>query len=322
MSFANKGPLCKLLGIKYPLIQAGMVWVSGAKLAAASANAGILGVIGAGSMKPDLLKQHLQKAKALLRPDCQGKLAVNVPLLYHGVEEQLNIALSEGISIFITSAGSPKLFTKKLKDQGAIVIHVTATPELALKCQSAGVDAVVCEGFEAGGHNGRDEITSLCLIPQVVRAVTIPIIAAGGFASGQSVAAAFCLGAHAVQMGTRFLATQESSAHLNFKQAVVSARFDDTFLAMKKLVPVRLLKNDFFQQVQAVENRCGNNEELETLLGKGRAKLGMLDGDLKQGELEVGQIVGLIDDLPTVTQLVQRIEAEYTQAIQSLKSQT
>lgn len=310
----ENSPITKLLGIKYSIIQAGMVWVSGAKLAAASANAGCLGIIGAGSMKPDLLREHIIKAKALT----QKPLAVNVPLLYHAAPEQIQTALDQGIKIFFTSAGSPKKFTTMLKDQGCTVIHVCSSAEQAIKCESAGCDAVVAEGFEAGGHNGIDEITTMVLIPEVVDAVKIPVIAAGGIGSGRQIAAAFALGASAVQIGTRFVATKESSAHDNFKQAIINSKSGDTKLMMKNLVPVRLLKNRFFQEVAALEARCASKEELSKLLGKGRAKAGMLDGDLDIGELEIGQVSAQIRDLPSVSECVSHLVHEYHQAIKRL----
>ncbi len=299
--------LLKILPIRLPIIQAGMIWVSGAKLAAASAEAGILGVIGAGSMAPDLLRQHIRKARALTS---KPGLAVNIPMLYRLAEEQLQVALDEGIRIFITSAGSPKKWTPRLKDAGCVVIHVTSSPELAMKCQEAGVDAVVAEGFEAGGHNGRDEISTMVLIPQVVDAVSIPVIAAGGIADGRGIIAALALGAVGVQIGTRFVATQESSAHANFKAAVMQATASSTMLALKKLVPVRLLKNKFYQEVSELESQGASAEALSALLGKGRAKAGMLDGDLEEGELEIGQISALVGDCPSVAELVARLEKE------------
>ncbi|EQC49674.1 nitronate monooxygenase family protein [Bacteriovorax sp. DB6_IX] len=312
ISFKNN-PICKLFNIKYPIIQAGMVWVSGAKLAAAASNHGCLGIIGAGSMKPDLLRQHLQKAKQLSQNP--HALAVNIPLLYKYVEEQIEVSLSEGIRIFFTSAGSPKKYTQYLKDKGATVVHVTSSPELALKCQAAGVDAVVCEGFEAGGHNGRDEITTMCLIPQVADKLSIPIIAAGGIGDGRTMAAAMCLGSDAVQIGTRFLMTRESSAHDNFKEAILKAQGGDTKLMMKKYVPVRLLKNKFYEQIEEAENRCASVEELVTILGKGRAKAGMLDGDMESGELEIGQISALMNDLPSVEEMVNNLLIQYQRTI-------
>jgi enoyl-[acyl-carrier protein] reductase II len=298
------------LKITTPIIQAGMVWVSGGKLAAAAANAGALGVIGAGSMKPELLREHILKAQSLTNKS----LAVNVPLLYEKTGEQIDVALSLGIRIFITSAGSPKLYTQKLKAAGAFVMHVVSTPELAQKCEAAGVDAIIAEGFEAGGHNGRDELTTMALIPQVVDCVKIPVIAAGGIADGRAIAAALALGASAVQMGSRFVATVEASAHENFKSAILRAGPTDTMLMMKRAVPVRLLKNPFFEEIKALETICADKEALEKALGHGRAKKGMLEGDLTNGELEIGQVAGLIHDIPTVEILVKRLMKEYHQA--------
>jgi enoyl-[acyl-carrier protein] reductase II len=308
--------LTKLLKIQYPIIQAGMVWVSGGKLAAASANAGCLGTIGAGSMKPELLKLHIQKAQSLTK----GSLAVNVPLLYDGALKQIQTALDLGIKIFITSAGSPKKFTKMLKDVGCVVIHVTASPELAKKCEAAGVDAVIAEGFEAGGHNGRDEITTMSLIPQVVDAVGIPVIAAGGIMDARGIYACISLGASAAQMGSRFLMTQESSAHENYKQALLGAHSGSTRLAMKNLVPVRLFENDFAKDVEKLDSAGASKEELAKLLGKGRAKAGMLDGDVSQGELEIGQAISLAHDIPSVNDLVQKLVNDYSKIAASIPS--
>jgi enoyl-[acyl-carrier protein] reductase II len=303
------------LGLKYPIIQAGMIWVSGAKLAAAASNAGVLGVIGAGSMKPDLLREHIIKAKQLTNKP----IAVNIPLLYKLTQEQIQTSLDHGIKIFITSAGSPKLYTQLLKKAGAVVIHVISTPELAKKCEDAGVDMVIAEGFEAGGHNGRDELTTLTLIPQVLKAVKIPVIAAGGIANGDAMAAMLSLGAHGVQMGTRFLMTQESSAHANFKNALLKAQFNSTQLQMKKIVPVRLFDNQFAKTIRELEQRNASNEELIQALGHGRAKLGMFDGDLDEGELEIGQICSLIKDIPTCADLVKNLILEYNTALKKLK---
>ncbi len=289
-----------------------MVWVSGGKLAGAASSAGILGTIGAGSMKPDLLREHILKAKNITT----NPIAVNIPLLYKDAQKQIDTALDLGVKIFITSAGSPKLYTKFLKDHQATVIHVVSTPLLAKKCEDAGVDIVVAEGFEAGGHNGRDEITTLCLIPQVLKAVKIPVVAAGGIADGRSMAAMMALGAHGVQIGTRFIASIESSAHANFKQAVLDASFDSTMLMMKKTVPVRLLKNKFYEEIKALEDKCASSDQLNTHLGSGRAKLGMLEGDLEHGEIEVGQVSALIEDIPRAHEIVQKIIQEYNQAIQ------
>lgn len=310
--------ITELLPIKYPIIQAGMVWVSGGKLAAASAEAGILGVIGAGSMKPELLRSHIKKAKALTtHPE---RLAVNVPLLYKLTQEQLQVSLEEGIRIFITSAGSPKKYTSWLKEQGCIVIHVVSNPELALKCQEAGCDAVIAEGFEAGGHNGRDEITTLCLIPQVLKKVSIPVIAAGGIATGEAWLAMMGLGAAGVQIGTRFVATRESSAHDNFKKLITESTFNSTMLMMKKLVPVRLYKNKFYDEVLKLEESCATPEQLEEHLGHGRARAGMLEGDLEEGELEIGQIAGVIHDIISVQEVVEGLVNDYNKALKKLKS--
>lgn len=310
----ENSPFNKLFKTKYAIVQAGMVWVSGAKLAAAASNADCLGLIGAGSMKPELLRQHIQKAKRL----SSKSFGVNIPLLYHGAGEQIQVALDEGIRIFFTSAGSPKKFTAMLKDKGCLVVHVCSTPDQAVKCQTAGCDAVVAEGFEAGGHNGVDEITTMVLIPQVADAVSIPVIAAGGIGTGRQIAAALALGASAVQIGTRFVATIESSAHDNFKQKIIHSLTNDTKLVMKSVVPVRLMKNKFFDEMSALENRCADKEELIKLLGKGRAQKGMLEGDLEQGELEIGQVSALIRDIPSVSECVANLVHEYKQTIQRL----
>lgn len=305
--------ITSLLPIDYPIIQAGMVWVSGGKLAAASANAGILGVIGAGSMKPELLEEHITKAQRLTaHPE---RLAVNVPLLYSKTREQLELSLKLGIKTFITSAGSPKTYTGWLKGEGARVIHVVSTPEFALKSEAAGCDAVIAEGFEAGGHNGREEITTLSLIPQVVDAVKIPVIAAGGIGDGRAIAAVMCLGAQGAQLGTRFVATIESSAHENFKKAVLNAGPSSTMLSMKKSVPVRLYKNKFFEEIKRMEEQGATKEELEEFLGHGRARKGMLEGDMDEGEIEIGQIAGLVHDIPSVATLVQRLVEEQRKAL-------
>lgn len=301
--------ITSILPIQYPIIQAGMVWVSGGKLAAASANAGILGVIGSGSMKPELLEHHIRKAQSLT--SFPERLAVNVPLLYEKSKDQIETSIRLGIKIIITSAGSPKTFTKWLKDQGVTVIHVTSSPELAKKCEAAGCDAVIAEGFEAGGHNGRDEITTMVLIPQVVDAVKIPVIAAGGIVDGRGIAAAFALGAHGVQLGTRFVATKESSAHENFKQAILNSNPASTMLVMKKHVPVRLMKNAFFDEIKKREDQCASEEELVKYLGHGRAKAGMLEGDMINGEFEIGQGCSLIHNCPSVSEVVARLISDY-----------
>jgi len=306
--------ITQLFGIQYPIVQAGMIWCSGWRLAAAASEAGCLGIIGAGSMWPDILREHIQKAKAATRKP----FGVNLPLLYPAIEDHIKIIIEEGVKVVFTSAGNPKTHTPRLKDAGITVVHVVPGAKFAAKAQAAGVDAVVCEGFEAGGHNGKDETTTLVLTPLVRQAVDIPVMAAGGIASGQAMLAAMTLGADGVQIGSRFAATQESSAHGNFKDAIVKAQEGDTMLAMKKLVPVRLLKNKFYQQVTEIEDRGGSANDLGTLLGHGRAKQGMFLGELEEGELEIGQVAAQIDDLPTVQELVTRLMAEYHAARQAV----
>ena len=300
----------ELFGIEHPIIQAGMIWVSGAKLAAAASNAGCLGIIGAGSMQPDLLKQHILKAFSLTKKP----FGVNVPLLYSKTKEQIDLALELGIKIFFTSAGSPKTYTPYLKDKGCTVVHIVSTPEFAEKSVAAGVDAIVIEGFEAGGHNGRDELTTLVLLQQIKKKLKVPVIAAGGIGSGEALLAVLALGADAVQVGTLFAATQESSAHKNFKDAMAQAQFNSTFLRMKKLVPVRLLDNSFSKIIAQAEDQCASKEQLQELLGKGRAKQGMHEGDLSEGELEVGQIVSEIKEILTCQKLVDQMIQEYKDA--------
>ena len=306
--------ITSLLKIKYPIISGGMVWVSGGKLAAAVSNAGGLGLIGAGSMKPELLKEHILKAQSLTNEP----IGVNIPLLYDKTPDQIQTALDLGIKIFFTSAGSPKKYTQFLKDKGAIVIHVTSSPELAIKCEEAGVDAVVAEGFEAGGHNGREEITTMTLIPQVKKAIKIPLIAAGGIANGQGILAAFALGADAVQMGTRFLMTKESSAHVNFKNYLLNnSKSSSTKLLMKKTVPVRLFENQFSKEIEEIEAKhCDEilKQKLLDHLGHGRAKNGMLLGEVETGELEVGQNISLIKSIPSVEQLMKDLIRETNEA--------
>jgi len=307
--------ICSLFNINYPIIQAGMVWCSGWKLASAVSNKGGLGIIGAGSMYPDTLREHIRKCKVATNKP----FAVNVPLLYPDIDKHMDIIVDEKVPIVFTSAGNPSLWTSFLKEKNIKVVHVVPNVSLAKKCEEKGVDAIVCEGFEAGGHNGKDEITTMCLVPQVVDAVHIPVIAAGGIGDGRTMAAAFALGADAVQIGSRFAATVESSAHLNFKQRIVEAKDSDTILAMKKVVPVRLIKNQFFERIKEAENRCATAEELKEILGKRRAKAGIFEGDLEEGELEIGQISGMIDDIPTVSELFDRIVADYNTIIKNLK---
>jgi enoyl-[acyl-carrier protein] reductase II len=307
ISLNNK--ITDLYSIKYPIIQGGMVWISGAKLAAAVANSGCLGLIGAGSMKPDLLKIHITKAQNSLT-NTDGALGVNIPLLYSESLKQIETALDCGIKIFFTSAGSPKKYTKVIQDRGGIVTHVTSNPLLAKKCQDAGVDAIVAEGFEAGGHNGREEITTMSLIPQIRDCVSVPVIAAGGIFDARQVAAAICLGADGVQIGTGFAATIESSAHDNFKQAIVSSSYSDTKLLLKKDVPVRLLRNTFSKEIEDLENKCASAEELRAHLGKGRAKKGMLEGDIDHGELEIGQVSAMIKEIPSVNDYITKLTTD------------
>ena len=306
--------VCELFGIQYPIVQAGMVWNSGWKFAAASSNAGILGLIGAGSMYPEVLREHIQKCKAAT----SHPFGVNIPLLYPDIDQLIEVVLEEKVKIVFTSAGNPATWTAKLKSHGIIVVHVVSSAKFALKAQNAGVDAVVAEGFEAGGHNGREETTTLTLLPMVLNAVNIPVIAAGGIASGRAMLAMEALGAHGVQIGSRFVASQESSAHENFKQMVVQAKEGDTLLTLKELAPVRLLKNKFFDDVQELYRNGGSVEDLKTLLGRARAKRGMFEGDLVEGELEIGQVAGQINDIKTVAEIVRDILVEYHLAKKTL----
>ena len=297
----------KLFGIEYPIVQAGMVWNSGWKLASAASNAGILGLIGAGSMYPDVLRTHIQKCKAATT----SPFGVNIPMLYPNIEELMQIIVEEGVKIVFTSAGNPKTWTSWLKERGIVVVHVVSSLKFALKAQEAGVDAIVAEGFEAGGHNGRDETTTFALIPMVRRQVTIPLIAAGGIATGNGMMAAMALGAEGVQIGSRFVTSKESSAHDAFKKAVIFAKEGDTQLTLKELAPVRLLKNKFYHDLQALYKTTPTSEDLRDLLGRARAKRGMFEGDLEEGELEIGQISGLIDKIETVSDIVESIMTEF-----------
>jgi enoyl-[acyl-carrier protein] reductase II len=309
--------ICELFGIQYPIIQAGMVWCSGWKLASAVSNKGGLGLIGAGSMYPDVLRDHIQKCKqATALP-----YGVNVPLLYPDIDELMDIIVGEGVGIVFTSAGSPAKWAPFLKQHGIKHVHVVPNVKLAQKCESLGLDAVVCEGFEAGGHNGKDEITSMVLIPQVADAVSIPVIAAGGIADGRGIAAAMALGADGVQIGSRFAVTVESSAHSAFKQAVIEADDTATMLVMKQLVPVRLIRNAFYEMVSKAERDCADAVILKELLGRGRAQKGIFEGDLDEGELEIGQNAGLIRDLPTVSELFDRLVQEFYQVTSRLGRQ-
>jgi enoyl-[acyl-carrier protein] reductase II len=305
----------RLFNIKYPIVQGGMIWCSGWELAAAVSNAGGLGLIGSGSMYPDILREQIKKCKQATN----NPFGVNVPLLYPNIEEHIKIIIEEGVKIVFTSAGNPKTWTNHLKEQGITVVHVVSNIKFAIKCQEAGVDAIVAEGFEAGGHNGREETTTLVLIPQVKKAITIPLIAAGGIGSGKAMAAAFALGAEGVQIGSRFVTTQESSAHINFKNAIIEAKEGDTQLSLKQLTPVRLLKNSFSEKVNELEKKGASVEELSNLLGRGRAKKGMFEGDLVEGELEIGQVSGAIDKIQTVKEVVDEIVAEYNLVIKTLE---
>ena len=300
----------KLFSIKYPIVQGGMIWNSGYKLASAVSNAGGLGLIGAGSMYPDVLREHIQKCKkATAKP-----FGVNVPMLYPNVEEIMKIIVEEGVKIVFTSAGNPKTWTPFLKENGITVVHVVSSSKFALKAQEAGVDAVVAEGFEAGGHNGREETTTLTLIPMVKENITIPLIAAGGIATGKGMLAAMVLGADGVQMGSRFAASTESSAHIDFKKTILETQEGETLVTLKELAPVRLIKNKFFYDVQEAYANCASTEDLKTLLGRARAKRGMFEGDLVEGELEIGQIAGLIHDILPVETIIGNVIAEFNSA--------
>lgn len=299
--------ITSLFGIKYPIIQGGMIWNSGYKLASAVSNAGGLGLIGAGSMYPDILRENIQKCKlATNKP-----FGVNVPMLYPNLEEIIQIIIEEGVKIVFTSAGNPKTYTQILKDKGITVVHVVSSSKFALKAQEAGVDAVVAEGFEAGGHNGREETTTFTLIPMVKKQIKIPLIAAGGIATGKGMLAAMILGADGVQMGSRFVASIESSAHLNFKNKVVETQEGETQLTLKELAPVRLIKNKFYNDIQALYQNCATVEDLKNHLGRARAKKGMFEGDLEEGELEIGQIAGLIDSIEPVATIIEDIIKEF-----------
>ncbi|THF52710.1 nitronate monooxygenase [Flavobacterium supellecticarium] len=302
--------ITELFNIQYPIVQGGMIWNSGYKLASAVSNAGGLGLIGAGSMYPDVLREHIQKCKkATDKP-----FGVNVPMLYPNVEEIMNILVEEGVKIVFTSAGNPKTWTAFLKEHGITVVHVVSSSKFALKAQEAGVDAVVAEGFEAGGHNGREETTTLTLIPMVKEQINIPLIAAGGIATGRGMLAAMVLGADGIQMGSRFAASEESSSHDNFKQTILNVKEGDTQLTLKELAPVRLIKNKFYEEVQTLYTKCPTPDELKALLGRARAKRGMFEGDLEDGELEIGQIAGLIHDIKPVSEIVTNVIAEFEAA--------
>jgi enoyl-[acyl-carrier protein] reductase II len=306
--------ITRLFNIQYPIVQAGMIWCSGWELAAAVSNAGGLGIIGSGSMYPDVLKEHIQKCKkATSKP-----FGVNVPMLYPDIDKHMDIIISEGVKIVFTSAGNPKTWTQKLKDHGITVVHVISNSKFAIKAEEAGVDAIVAEGFEAGGHNGREETTTLCLIPLIKQCVTIPVIAAGGIGTGRGMLAVMALGADGVQIGSRFVASDESSANIKFKDKIITSNDGDTLLSLKKLTPVRLLKNNFFDEVQQAESNCASSEELTKLLGRGRAKKGMFEGDIDEGELEIGQVAALIKEIKPAHAIVEDIIAEYKLAKEEL----
>ncbi|WP_428740529.1 NAD(P)H-dependent flavin oxidoreductase [Tenacibaculum sp.] len=300
--------ITKLFNIQYPIIQGGMIWVSGWRLASAVSNAGGLGLIGSGSMYPEVLREHIQKCKkATNKP-----FGVNVPMLYPEIEKIMDIIVEEGVKIVFTSAGNPKTWTSFLKEKGITVVHVVSSVKFALKAEAAGVDAVVCEGFEAGGHNGREETTTFTLIPMVKEQVKIPVIAAGGIGSGRGMLAAMVLGADGVQIGSRFAATEESSAHENFKQTIVDVKEGDTHLTLKEIAPVRLVKNKFYEEVQELYQKQGPTiEQLKELLGRARAKRGMFEGNLEDGELEIGQVAGLIHEIKPAKEVLDSIIEEY-----------
>jgi len=308
--------IIQLFKIQYPIIQGGMIWVSGWKLASAVSNAGGLGLIGAGSMYPEVLREHIQKCKKAT----QKPFGVNVPMLYPEIEKIMDIIIEEGVQIVFTSAGNPKTWTSFLKEKGLTVVHVVSSVKFALKAASAGVDAVVCEGFEAGGHNGREETTSLTLIPMVKKEVNIPVISAGGIATGKGMLAVMILGADGVQIGSRFAATIESSAHHNFKQSILNVKDGDTQLTLKELAPVRLIKNEFYQQVQELYQQKASVEEMKGLLGRARAKKGMFEGDLVNGELEIGQIAGIIDEIKPAKVVLDEIIDEFESAKELVSS--
>lgn len=309
-----KNRITSLFGIKYPIIAGGMVWCSGWRLASAVSNAGGLGLIGAGSMYPEVLREHIQKCKlATNKP-----FGVNVPLMYPDIETIMDIIISEDVKIVFTSAGNPKTWTKKLQDNGITVAHVVSSSKFALKCEEAGVDAVVAEGFEAGGHNGREETTTMVLIPQVAKTISIPLIAAGGIATGSSILAAMALGAEGVQMGTRFALTEESSASNEFKELCIRLKEGDTMVALKKLSPTRMIKNEFYETVKEAEDRGASADEIRDILGRGRSKLGIFEGDLSEGELEIGQASALIDNLPSASQVIEDIISEYNFKLEKL----
>jgi len=299
--------ITQLFNIKYPIVQGGMVWVSGWKLASAVSNAGGLGLIGAGSMYPDVLREHIQKCKKAT----DNPFGVNVPMLYPQLDELIDIIVEEDVKIVFTSAGNPKTWTSFLKEKGITVVHVVSSVKFAIKAEAAGVDAVVCEGFEAGGHNGREETTTFTLIPMVKESITIPVIAAGGIGNGRGMLASMVLGADGVQIGSRFAASKESSAHVNFKQKIIDVKDGDTHLTLKELAPVRLIKNKFYREIQALYKENPTKEELIGLLGRARAKKGIFEGDLDNGELEIGQIAGIINNISSAKDILEEIVTDF-----------
>ncbi|MGI8951243.1 MAG: NAD(P)H-dependent flavin oxidoreductase [Chitinophagaceae bacterium] len=314
MAFSNS--ITKLFNINYPIVQAGMVWTSGWRLASAVSNAGALGLIGSGSMSADVLKEHIKKCKAAT----DKSFGINVPLLYAHIYKHIEIIIEENIKIVFTSAGNPQTFTGILKEKGITVVHVISSSKFAKKAEEAGCDAVVAEGFEAGGHNGREETTTMVLVPAVREAVKIPLIAAGGIATGKQMLAAMVLGADGVQMGTRFVCSNEASSHALFKEQVIKANEGDTLLSIKKLMPVRLLKNNFFEEIKAAEMRGATEEELKQLLGKGRARKGMFEGNLEEGELEIGQVSALIKNIKPAAEIVHEIWNDFNKAVDEIKN--
>ena len=307
----DKNRICELFNIDFPLIQAGMIWCSGWELASAVSNAGGLGIIGSGSMYPEILEQQIISCKAATTKP----FAVNLPMLYSDSDKHIATIIKHKVPIVFTSAGNPSIWTSHLKSHGIIVVHVVSSLKFALKAEDAGVDAVVAEGFEAGGHNGRDETTTMCLVPMVAKKINIPLIAAGGIATGRAMLAAMNLGADAVQIGSRFVASQEASAHNNFKQAVISAQEGDTLLTLKEITPVRLLKNEFSESIKNAYESCASKDELKALLGRGRAKKGMFEGDLANGELEIGQVSALLDTILPAAEIIAEILSEFKEAL-------
>lgn len=315
-----KNKITELFSIQHPIIQAGMIWTSGWKLASAASQAGCLGLIGAGSMYPDVLREHIQKCKNALKNADNSSFGVNVPLLYPDIDKIMNILVEEGVKVVFTSAGNPQTWTGWLKEKGIKVVHVVGSVKFAQKSEDAGCDAVVAEGFEAGGHNSREETTTMVLIPMVREKVTIPVIAAGGIASGRQMLAAMALGADAVQIGSRFAASEESSVHPNFKNKITELKEGETMLSLKKLVPVRLIKNKFYTQVQEAEDKGATSEELKAILGRARAKKGMFEGDLEEGELEIGQVSAMIKKIKPVKKIVEEIMQEFESAKKQINS--